>query len=397
MRGPPRATVQGVRVLVAALPAFGHLYPLMPLAAALRQSGEDVVLATADPLASAMRAAGWRVEEVPCDVAGARRELIRTRPELAELPPAERWRLGNALFAEVLPATTAPRLLDVVAGIRPDLVVYDEADLGAAVAGAVTGIPVVRHGLGPLPRIVQERLADTLHEHWPGPGLPRAMGSAVLGNRYLDIYPPGLHRRPEVPPIPVVPLRPVPWSDAGVPKPGWVAAPRARPLVYLTLGTVSFVALPVLREAARGLAALDADVLVAVGPGGDPGALGPLPEHVRVERFVPQAAVLEHVDLVVHHGGSGTTLSSLARGLPQLVLPQALPDQALNAANVHDAGAGVVLPPDEVTAGAVAERARTLLSEPSSAERAGRVRQEIDGMPGPGEIVHVLRALASDP
>ncbi len=50
----------------------------------------------------------------PCDVAGGRRELLRTRPELAGLPPAERWRLSNALFAELLPATTAPRLLDVI-------------------------------------------------------------------------------------------------------------------------------------------------------------------------------------------------------------------------------------------------------------------------------------------
>jgi MGT family glycosyltransferase len=167
--------------------------------------------------------------------------------------------------------------------------------------------------------------------------------------------------------------------------------------VYLTLGTVSFVALPVLREAARGLAALDADVLVAVGPERDPGSLGSLPEHVRITRFVPQSAVLKHADLVVHHGGSGTTLASLAWGLPQLVLPQALPDQALNAANVHAAGAGLMLPPHEVTAAAVAERARTLLTEPYYAEQAGRVQQEIDRMPGPTETVPVLRALASCP
>ncbi len=386
-----------MRVLVAALPAFGHLYPLMPLAAALRASGEDVVLATGDPLASALRAADWRVEEVPCDVAGGRRELIRTRPELAELPPAERWRLGNALFAEVLPAITAPRLLDVMARTRPDLVVYDEADLGAAVAGAVAGVPVVRHGLGPLPGMVQQRLADTLREHWPVAGAPRPEGPAVLGTRYLDVYPPGLHASPDEPPIPVVPLRPVPWSDPGVPMPAWIRSPRSRPLVYLTLGTVSFVALPALREAARGLAGLAADVLVAVGPEGDPGSLGSLPEHVRIARFVPQAAVLKPADLVVHHGGSGTTLASLAWGLPQLVLPQALPDQALNAANVHAAGAGLMLPPHEVTAAAVAERARTLLTEPYYAEQAGRVQQEIDRMPGPTETVPVLRALASCP
>lgn len=386
-----------MRVLLAALPAFGHLYPLMPLATALRESGDDVVLATADPLASAMRALGWRVEDVPCDVAGARRELLRTRPQLAELPPAERWRLGNALFAEVLPATTAPRLLDVVARVRPDLLVYDEANLGAAVVGAVAGIPVARHGLGPLPRPVQERLVDTVLRHWPVPEAPRPEGTAVLGTRYLDIYPPGLHRSPPASPLPVVRLRPVPWSDGGIPMPAWVTAPRSRPLVYLTLGTVPFVALPVLRAAARGLAALDVDVLVAAGPDSDPRALGRLPEHVRVESFVPQAALLEYVDLVVHHGGSGTTLASLARGRPQLVLPQALPDQAVNAANVSAAGAGLVLSPDEVTTDAVADRALSLLATPGYAARAGRMRREIDQMPGPSETVPVLRGLTAGP
>jgi hypothetical protein len=369
----------------------------MSLATALRKAGDDVVLATADPLASAMRALGWRVEDVPCDVARARRELFRTRPHLAELPPAERWRLGNALFAEVLPATTAPRLFDVVARVRPDLLVYDEANLGAAVAGAVAGIPVVRHGLGPLPRSVQERLVDTVLRHWPVPEAPRPEGMAVLGARYLDIYPPGLHRSPPESPLPVVPLRPVPWSDGGIPMPAWVTAPRSRPLVYLTLGTVPFVTLPVLRAAARGLAALDVDVLVAVGPDSDPRALGRLPEYVRVESFVPQGALLEYVDLIVHHGGSGTTLASLARGRPQLVLPQALPDQAVNAANVSAAGVGLVLAPDEVTPDAVADRARSLLASPGYAARVGRMRREIDQMPGPSETVPVLRALAFGP
>lgn len=149
--------------------------------------------------------------------------------------------------------------------------------------------------------------------------------------------------------------------------------------------------------AARGLAALDADVLVAVGPEADPGSLGPLPGPVRVARFVPQAAVLEHTDVVVHHGGSGTTLASLARALPQLVLPQTMPDQALNAANVHAAGAGLVLRPEEVTADAVADRVRALMTGPRFTEQARRLRREIDAMPGTVETVPVLRALASGP
>ena len=74
-----------------------------------------------------------------------------------------------------------------------------------------------------------------------------------------------------------------------------------------------------------------------------------------------------------------------------------MPDQAVNAANVHAAGAGLVLRPEEGTADAVADRVRALLTESRFAEQAGRLQQEVDAMPGPVETVPVLRALASGP
>ncbi len=48
-----------------------------------------------------------------------------------------------------------------------------------------------------------------------------------------------------------------------------------------------------------------------VGPDGDPAALGDVPPHVHPERFVPQEKVLPHLDIVVHHGGTGTMLGAL--------------------------------------------------------------------------------------
>ncbi len=99
---------------------------------------------------------------------------------------------------------------------------------------------------------------------------------------------------------------------------GWLSAPRQRPRVYVTLGTVSFGAVEVLRRALIDLSSLDVDVLVTVGPDGDPAALGELAdlgERVHVERFVAQSAVLDLVDLVVHHGGTGTVLGAQPRSL----------------------------------------------------------------------------------
>jgi hypothetical protein len=58
------------------------------------------------------------------------------------------------------------------------------------------------------------------------------------------------------------------------------------------LGTVSFGAVEVLSRAIAEIAALDVDVLVTVGPEGEPASLGEVPDNVHVERFVAQAAVL---------------------------------------------------------------------------------------------------------
>jgi hypothetical protein len=93
------------------------------------------------------------------------------------------------------------------------------------------------------------------------------------------------------------------------------------------------------------IAPLDVDVLVTVGPEGNPAALGDVPENVHVERFVAQSAVLPLVDLIVHHGGTGTVLSGLEVGLPQLLLPQGA-DQCFNAEILTTTGAARALPND---------------------------------------------------
>jgi len=50
--------------------------------------------------------------------------------------------------------------------------------------------------------------------------------------------------------------------------------------------------------------------------------IGDVPENVIVRSWVPQADLLRLVDVIVHHGGSGTTLGALTVGAPQLILPQ---------------------------------------------------------------------------
>jgi UDP:flavonoid glycosyltransferase YjiC (YdhE family) len=148
-----------------------------------------------------------------------------------------------------------------------------------------------------------------------------------------------------------------------------------------------------LRAAVAGLGALDVDTLVTVGPDGDPAALGPLPRSVRVERFVPQGALLPHLDVVAHHCGSGTMLGALSHGLPQLAMPHGA-DQFTNAQALAGSGAGRRLLPEEITPEAVADVVGALLVEPGYRDAAGRIAAEIAAMPAPEEVVSELERRA---
>lgn len=164
-----------------------------------------------------------------------------------------------------------------------------------------------------------------------------------------------------------------------------------RPLVYLTLGTVNNH-LPALAHALDALTGLQARILATLGPNADPATLGTQPPHVTVERWVPQAQVLEHCDVVVSHGGSGTFLGALAAGLPQLFLPQAA-DQFRNAAAGAGRGAGLRLDPHQTAPEAIAGAVRRLLEVGSFRVAAAEVATEIAAMPSPAEVVPVLAAL----
>ena len=121
-------------------------------------------------------------------------------------------------------------------------------------------------------------------------------------------------------------------------------------------------------------------------------ALGDLPHQVTVHRFVPTRAVLRAADLVVHHGGMGTTLAAATFGVPQLLLPQ-VGDQFANAEAVPRAGIGRALIGPR-TDGAVRDALATLDADPDRREAARGVARDIAAAPAPGQVAVDLVARA---
>ncbi|MGS2616178.1 glycosyltransferase [Micromonospora sp. LZ34] len=331
-----------MRVLFASLASVGHTYPLVPLAVAVREAGHEVHFAAGEAVHAPLAANGLR----PFRPADAFYELYAEdlEPELARL--------------------------------RPDLVIHGWGVPGAAVAAHRAGIPSIWHGFG---RIFPD-----------GIGLePPGKDPETAGRPHLDICPPSLQDRDFLATAERIEVRPVPYSAPATPSTG-DSQLTSRPLIYLTLGT-AFGTAELLRTAVSGLATLGARVVVAAGRV-PPEQLGDLPRNVTVQPWVPQAELLPHVDVVVHHGGSGTTLGALTVGAPQLILPQGA-DQFTNADALTAAGAALRLLPAELSADAIAEQARRLLPQSGRAghrDAARAIAEEISRMPSPAQVARHL-------
>lgn len=129
-----------MKVVLAALPAFGHVYPLVPLAIALERSGAEVVFATGDEFASRLPARAVRGAEGSWVFSDATSQIERRIDQFDETAVE---RLGYTLFVELC----APHVVDVMTAVlereRPDLVVFEQTNVGAATAAYATGVRAV--------------------------------------------------------------------------------------------------------------------------------------------------------------------------------------------------------------------------------------------------------------
>lgn len=377
-----------MKVLFASLGAYGHLYPQLPLALAAAEAGHEVVIATGAPF----------LDNLPLPTVAAYGNLglddavAETRRRHPDVSGEE---LSLVMFADVTAGHVAPVMIENLERIEPDLLVYEPLIAGAGVAASVLGLPAVAFSIG-LHRgfypPVHTATIGYQRDAWTSRGT-EPPATALLAGALIDPTPPSLRPFGGEVDVESIPVRTVAYSDSSAPLPPWLLEPPVRPRVFLTLGTVSFGAVEVLGRALADLAALDADVLVAVGPDGDPALLGDLPERVHVERFVAQSRVLPLVDVMVHHGGTGSVLGALEVGLPQMILPQGA-DQFANGELLTAAGAGRAVLNEDQEPGVIGEAVSGLLGDSPERATAQRLAREIAAMPSPADAVERLEALA---
>jgi UDP:flavonoid glycosyltransferase YjiC (YdhE family) len=361
-----------MRLLFGFAGGNGHLQPLLPLAHAAAARGHAVAF-TGRP---GGLPAGFPGFPAGADDPGERRPLQRL--DRAREEREFRDGFGGWIARERAGTTRA-----AAAEWRPDVIVCDEADFGSMIAAEALGIPhvpvvVLAAGTFGRPSGLARLLDETRALH----GLPADPELAML-DRHLVVSP--------VPPT----FRPAPSPTTQLmrPMPAPGPQPTEPPTVYFTLGTIfNTESGDLFPRLLTGFTRLPIRLVVTVGAAVDPAELGPQPANVRVERYVPQAALLPACSAVVTHGGSGTVLGALAHGLPLVAVPMGA-DQPANADRCAELGLGRVLDAVDATAEEAAEALHAVLTEPSYATHAAALRREAASMPAPEDVVDRLEKL----
>ena len=374
-----------MRVLFSCVAGDGHFLPLVPLARAFQERGDEVTFAAASSFLGRVEATGFAAAAAGLDHRELEMLFTEDRKLVESLPLAERRAFA---FPRRFGRLDAPARIDdlreLARGLRPDVLVHERAEFAAPVVAAQLDLPSVYHGLGrPLPAEIVAGVARETAQMWRDAGLDPEPHAGLFRGASVDICPAGL--APDAPPPATRTFR---QRALDVARP---AGRTARSLVYVTLGTVVRDA-AALRIVLAALGALDVEVLVTTGAQNDPAELGTVPANATIETYLPQSEVLPRCALVVTHAGSGSLLGALAHGLPLLALPHAA-DQFDNADAARRAGAGLTLLPDEVSVDAVREAVSDLLAAPSYRDAAQAIAAEIAAMPPPAETAGKIEEL----
>lgn len=382
-----------MRVLFNYAGGSGHADPLVPIADAVRTAGHEVAFFGRRSAAAVLEANGFRLFADPDDPTLAMGDRAAITPLLALDMEREYRDLRG--FADRIARARMAGVLEVADEWQPDLFVCDEADFGAMIAAERLRLPyatVLTNASGSFLRaeMVAQPLAAIRAEYALPPDPDLAMPARHL---VLSPFPPSF-RDPACPlPENSISIRPDVRRAPDGSTPEWLSRTPDTPIVYFTLGTIfNQESGDLFVRVLSGLRELPATVAVTVGRNIDPDQLGPQPDNVHVERYIPQSVLLPYCHLVVNHGGSGSVIGALAHGLPVVVLPMGA-DQLPNAQRCERLGVGVVLDAVRATPRSVRDAASALMSDTNARRATERIRDEIAALPEPIAAMPLLERL----
>jgi UDP:flavonoid glycosyltransferase YjiC (YdhE family) len=412
---------------------FGHVSRCLALAEELHNRGWHTHFALAGAHADRVRRAGHAVHEP--------RRPFRPKAETSAGPAFTLFSDMNFQLAR--DRFLSPRIVRasvretqrLLKRVRPDVLVGDTWPL-TSIVGRLAGLPVAQI----VKSVVHPAAPRLIWWQEPPPGLvspdPRPVFNPALRRYGLPeirraedllvgdlLLVPGI---PELDPLPedvdgrthYVGALTMTHAAAAVPPPWFDDLAPNRPLVYVTIGGGAG---PVggrdfFAAVGEALAGADWQGVVSTGAKFSPSELPPPPPNVRLEAWLPGPAVIARADVVLFHGGYGTTMETVRYGTPGVVLPFHS-EQEANGRRLEASGAARVLLPSrepfrpapgrwrggsfvvlvqlrsDLTAGMLRQALASVLEDASYRQNARRLSQELAGYGGPGRAADLIENL----
>lgn len=169
----------------------------------------------------------------------------------------------------------------------------------------------------------------------------------------------------------------------------------ARPLVYVSLGTVINDHPALFRHCIDAVRNEEFDLLISCGRAFDPATLGKLPNNVQVEQYVDQLDVLSRASLFITHCGMNSASEGLYLGVPELLYPITGEQRAV-ARRVEEMGAGHLLGEREAaSAGGIRAAIRSAASDDALRTAAQAMREDFLSCGGPTAAADFVEQVAS--
>ena len=422
-----------MKILIACMPATGHLNPLLAITRILLAEGHEINFLTGSVFRARIESSGAKFVSLQgaADIDG--RDILSVVPELKDIPPGLEWfRVAiERLFVDRIPAQHQS-LLQAVQECQPDVIVGDDMFFGVLpmlLGSRSKRPPIVLCGtsflhlaredgapnfLGLPPATTEEQrrqYADIAREYDEAVDQPsllclnKALNTLGVGplsaplfhsvvelaDAYMQLSVPRFEFPRQIPPSvhfvgtpPIIPGQaPLPpWADE---------LDGSRKVVLVTQGTVANHNFELLIAPTLTALANEPDVLVVATAGGRPVEAIPcaVPSNARVASYLPFEWLLPRVDALVTNGGYGSVNQAMSFGIP-LVTAGMTEDKADVNLRVAWSGVGVNLATNQPTQEALRAAVRTVLDRPAYRMRASQMADEFARIDTRSEILSII-------
>ena len=384
-----------MKILFTTHPGYGHILPLIPIAMALKDKGHDISFATAQSFKKKINDIGFFC--IPVGLDWNESQLEQILPNIKEAPPMEQNSMIRKLLWHDAPVSAISDLLLFCKHEKPDAIVSSGYDYSGQILAEILDIPSIVHSIdiripgavksriqGDYPKMLREKFGlsaekpsekeilelSFMPECWKLPGYESHSNEYYIRPQFFD-------------------------NITGEQCPDWIRRYKNNPIVYISLGTVFNDYPYIFQSIMDGLKNESLNLIITIGPNGDPDAFGKQPDNVCIKNYIPQTFILPETSISINHGGVSTIMAALNNGIPLINLPLS-GDQPINsnwcqmkevAVDLGNENYNYIsnqrwnIQVDHVTPELIKKSVIEILDNPKYKSNAAKIREEINCLP----------------